>query len=382
MKRCIVIPDSFKGTLSADEAASAIAGAIREQFPDCQTICLPIADGGEGTVDCFVRAAGAEKVFCPAVDPFGRPVTGFYARLGTTAVIEMAAAAGLTLVSGREDPMRASTYGVGMIARHALDDGCTELVFGLGGSATNDGGTGMAAALGAVFKNREGKAFVPTGESLSEIAFISVEPVRERLRGIKVSAICDIENPLYGERGAAYVFAPQKGAGPREVKLLDENLRALDRVIQKELSLSVADLPGAGAAGGMGAGIVAFLGGTLRSGIETVLDLTRFDDLLTGADLVFTGEGRFDSQSLGGKAIDGITRRAREKNVPVIVLAGCVKCSEKDLAAAYSRGITAVFSATPRQMDPEEMKAQAGRNLALLAGGVLRLLALGEGLKG
>ena len=240
-----------------------------------------------------------------------------------------------------KDPRIATTYGVGQLLRHAVEHGAKKIILGLGGSATNDCGCGCAAALGVRFTDSEGKDFIPAGGTLDKVAHIDVSAAKKLLEGVEITAMCAIDSPMYGPQRAACIFGPQEGADEEMVKLLDNNLQAINAVIEKELGVQVADLPGAGAAGAFGAGVVAFLGGKLKSGIETVLDTVEFDRLLTGADVVFTGEGRIDSQSLRGKVISGVASRAVKQNVPVIAVVGDVL---DDAYEAYDIGVTAIFS--------------------------------------
>ncbi len=341
MKKCIVISDSFKGTISSLEICRIARESIPKFFPQCQVLTVPVADGGEGTVDCFVEAIGAQRVKAVVTGPYGEPIQASYGRKDGCAIIEMTAAAGLPMVGERRDPARSTTYGVGQLIAHAVEHGCREILLGLGGSATNDGGCGCAAALGVKFYDRQGAEFVPTGLTLDHIHKIDVSRARERLEGVTITVMCDVDNPLYGPRGAAYIFAPQKGADQDMVAQLDEGLRKLDKAIQMSLNCSVADLPGAGAAGGMGGGCVAFLGARLKSGIESVLDTIGFDAMLEGTDLVITGEGRIDSQSVHGKVISGIAGRTKPRNIPLLALVGGIA---EDAAAGYDLGVTAMFS--------------------------------------
>ena len=341
MKKCIVISDSFKGTISSLEICRIARESIPKFFPQCQVLTVPVADGGEGTVDCFVEAIGAQRVKAVVTGPYGEPIQASYGRKDGCAIIEMTAAAGLPMVGERRDPARSTTYGVGQLIAHAVEHGCREILLGLGGSATNDGGCGCAAALGVKFYDRQGAEFVPTGLTLDHIHKIDVSRARERLEGVTITVMCDVDNPLYGPRGAAYIFAPQKGADQDRVAQLDEGLRKLDKAIQMSLNCSVADLPGAGAAGGMGGGCVAFLGARLKSGIESVLDTIGFDAMLEGTDLVITGEGRIDSQSVHGKVISGIAGRTKPRNIPLLALVGGIA---EDAAAGYDLGVTAMFS--------------------------------------
>lgn len=371
MRKYVVIPDSFKGCLSSGEICGIIAREIRCRDPEARVCALPVADGGEGTVDAFLGALGGEKVAVPCRDPYGRPLTAHYGLFpdGKTAVIEMAAAAGLPLVGEDRRVADATTYGVGQLIAHALKRGAERIILGLGGSATNDGGCGAAAALGVEFLDAEGKTFVPVGGTLRRIAHIRTDGLLPALRQAEVIAMCDIDNPLCGESGAAAVFAPQKGADAATVRMLDEGLAHLAAIIEMDLGCSLLTLPGGGAAGGFGAGSVAFLGARLQMGIEAVLDLTDFDRLAADAYLVITGEGRLDSQSLRGKVVVGVTRRARALGVPVVALVGS---SETDIAAAYDAGVTAVFPINPAPTTLSEALAHARTHLAFTAENVLR----------
>jgi glycerate 2-kinase len=364
MKRCIIIPDSYKGTMSSLQICNIMEATVKKHFPSCETVTIPMADGGEGTVDCFLNATNAKKIMVHTTGPYGESVETYYARLGDTAVIEMASAAGLMLAKNSEwglNPEKTTTYGVGLMMKHAIEQGCKEIILGLGGSCTNDAGVGAARALGTCFFDTRGKEFIPTANTLTKIADIDNSITEERLQGIKVTAMCDIDNPLYGEDGAAYVYAPQKGADQSTVKLLDSNLQALADVIEGVLGKRISKMPGAGAAGGFGAGVVSFFQGKLRSGIDTLLDLIKFDDLLIGTDMVFTGEGRIDSQSLHGKAVIGIAMRAKVEKVPVIAVVGSIA---ENMEAAYDMGVTSIFSINRAPMTFEEVKGLSEQNLA------------------
>lgn len=340
MNRIVVISDSFKGTISSQQICQIAATSIPAFFPDCDVVCIPVADGGEGTVSCFLEAIEAVPVTIPTTGPYGEPIEATYARSGNRAVIEMASAAGLPMVGEQKNPALTTTYGVGRLIRHAIENGCREILLGLGGSATNDGGCGCAAALGVQFFNSAGEAFVPVGNTLHQICKIDPAQADALLKDVTITVMCDVDNPLHGATGAAFVFGPQKGAGPDMVRLLDENLRSLDIVLQKELNMYIADVPGAGAAGGMGAGCIAFLHAQLKSGIDAILDMVGFDALVQNADLVITGEGRIDSQSVRGKVISGIARRTSRRNVPLVAIVGSIDDSAQ---TAYSLGVTAMF---------------------------------------
>ena len=260
MKKCVIMPDSFKGTLSSIEICDIIKEKVLEFYPDCQVKAVPVADGGEGTVDCFLYAIDAEKVELRVQNAYMEPVDVYYAKVGSQAILEMAQPAGLPQAEGRLNPKVTSTYGVGQMIRHAVENGCTDIVIGLGGSSTNDGGAGAAAALGTVFRNAEGESFIPAGGTLKEIVSIDNSQTRKLLEGVSITAMCDINNPMYGPQGAAYIFGPQKGADPEMVKELDSQLIYLSELIQKDLGTDVSRMEGAGAAGALGAGIVAFMG--------------------------------------------------------------------------------------------------------------------------
>lgn len=341
MKKCIVISDSFKGTISSLDICRVANKSIPAFFPDCQVIAVPVADGGEGTVECFVQAIGGETVSLSVSGPYGEPVVATYARKDTLAVIEMASAAGLPMVEHHMNPEITTTYGVGQLIDHAVSQGCKQILLGLGGSATNDGGCGCAAALGAHFFRRDGTEFIPTGQTLSQIERIDTKEIQKYLTDVHITVMCDVENPLCGPSGAAHVFAPQKGADTAMVERLDQGLNHLQLVIQKDLGLSVAHLSGAGAAGGMGAGCMAFLNAQLKSGIDCVLDVIGFDTLLNETDLVITGEGRIDGQSVQGKVISGIAQRTKPRGIPLIAIVGSIA---EDAALGYDLGVTAMFS--------------------------------------
>ena len=371
MKKCIVISDSFKGTLSTLDICAIAREVFPAHFPDCELVTLPVADGGEGTVACFLEALQAQPVTVSISGPFGEPIQAVYARKNSLAVIEMASAAGLPLAGERRDPETATTYGVGQLIRHAVEQGCTDILLGLGGSATNDGGCGCAAALGTCFFDAAGNSFVPVGGTLADIAHIDVRERCRLLENVRVTVMCDVENPLFGPNGAAWVFGPQKGADDAMAARLDDGLRHLDAAFQQDLGLHLADLPGAGAAGGMGAGSIAFLGGTLRSGIEAVLDAVDFDRRLDGTDLVITGEGRIDAQSVQGKVISGIARRTAPRNIPLVAIVGGIGPGAE---AAYRLGLTAMFSINRAAESFAESAPKSAENYRRTLSDLLRLI--------
>ena len=375
MKKCVVVSDSFKGTVSSREICAIAQQVIPRHFPACEVVCIPVADGGEGTVDCFIQAMGAQRVEVTVTNALGEKSAAAYARIGELAIIEMAAAAGLPQVGALRCPGTATTYGVGELIAHAVDSGCRKILLGLGGSATNDGGCGCAAALGVRFYDADGQSFVPVGDTLGRIARIDTAEAEALLRSVEITVMCDVTNPLYGPTGAAYVFAPQKGADAEKVKSLDAGLRHFGDVIRSQYGLDVSAMPGAGAAGGMGAGCVALLGGTIQSGIDAVLDVTGFDRQLEGADLVITGEGRIDSQSADGKVISGVARRTRAKGVPLIAIAGGIADSA---GAVYDIGVSAMSSTDRAALPVDMLGARSPGDYEATLSDIMSLIAIAE----
>lgn len=377
MKKVILVPDSFKGTMTSAEVCSIMAEQVRAFFPGAEVVSLPVADGGEGSVTAFLAAVGGQKATVSVCGPCGEPMEAAYGLLtdGRTAVVEMAACAGLPLVGENRRPDRTTTYGVGQLMADALARGCRRLILCLGGSATNDFGAGAAAALGVRFLDREGRAFVPVGGTLSDINSIDLSQVLPQVCETELTVMCDIDNPLYGAQGAAFVFAPQKGADAEMTAFLDRQLRAVSETVKRELGRDVSALPGAGAAGGMGGGMAAFFGAQLRPGIETVLDVTGFDTHLSGADFVFSGEGRLDAQSLRGKVVSGVARRCKRAGVPLIAVVGDIGAGAEEL---YAQGLTAAFSTNRIAADLSVLRPRCRQDLRAAMGDILRLLQLKE----
>ncbi len=376
MKKVILAPDSFKGTMSAEEICEIMSEEILKVFPDCEIHTVPVADGGEGTVDSFLRAVEGEKRTARVKGPYFEEIESFYGVIngGKTAIVEMAAAAGLPMVEGNKNPGLTTTFGVGELICHAIENGATEIILGMGGSATNDGGCGAAAALGVRFFDGQGNEFIPTGATLCKIAKIDISAAREKLKAISLRAMCDVENPLYGENGAAYIYAPQKGADEEMVKTLDDGLRHYGKLLENiPDAAGVSQMAGAGAAGGLGAGMYALLGAKLTSGIKTVLDTVGFDSRLTGCDIVFTGEGRIDGQSLKGKVVLGVCDRAVVKNVPVCAIVG--DAQDEGLDAAYERGLTSVITINRMAIPFSQAKLRAKDDLRQTVKNVIRLIA-------
>lgn len=372
----ILIPDSFKGTLSSTEICEILSGKIKMHFPDAEVISVPVADGGEGSVDAFLTAVGGEKVHVTVKNPYFEDMESFFGLIdnGNTAVVEMASCAGLPLVEDRKDPKQTTTYGVGQLILAAAERGVKKIIVGLGGSSTNDGGCGAAAAVGVKFYDKEGNAFVPVGGTTADIAKIDISGKNPALSGIEVIAMCDIDNPMYGPEGAAHVFAPQKGADPAMVLELDDGIRILSKRIEEAIGRDISLVPGTGAAGAMGAGMIAFFDATLQMGITTVLDTVKFDEMIKDADYIFTGEGKLDSQSLRGKVVIGIAERAKKQDKNLIAIVGGVQ--DDEIAQAYDLGVTAVFPVNRLPQDFSVSRHHSKENLAYTADNIMRLLKL------
>lgn len=375
MQNFILVPDSFKGTLSAIEVCNIMKSSIKNLYKDANIISVPVADGGEGTVDAFLYALGGEKKSIWVSDAFNeQKILAHYAMLkDDIAVIEMAACAGLPLVKNRLEPDKTTTFGVGELIIDAINSGAKKIILGLGGSATNDGGCGMAAALGVKFKDEQDQEFIPTGGTLSQIYKIDMNNIYPKMKDVEFISMCDVDNPLCGKLGASAVFAPQKGADEDMVRLLDEGLAHLAKIIKRDLHIEVKDIKGAGAAGGLGAGSIAFLQSKLTKGIDVVLDTINFDELVSKADIVFTGEGKFDSQSLHGKVVMGVANRSQKYKTPVIVVTGAIG---ENIQEAYNKGITAIFSINKEPMEFSKSALKSKENMILTMENILRLLKI------
>lgn len=372
IKKIIVATDSFKGSLSAPEACRIIAAQAEKVFPQAEIIQLPISDGGEGLVEVAFNALGGERVVVQTCDPLGREIAAEYLKLADrSALIEMAGAGGLTLLNPREyDPLRTSTFGVGLMILDAIKSGANPIYIGLGGSATVDGGTGAATALGIHFFDEMGGK-VTNGGGLGSIQSLDLRGLRELSYSGKIVFLTDVNNPLCGPSGAAEIFGPQKGATPGQVRQLDRGLRNLAERTEQEIGMDLKDIPGMGAAGGFALPFVAFMGAEIRSGIEFVLDVLRFDEKLVGSDLVITGEGRTDAQSAMGKAISAVARRAHEAAVRVAVISGALGDGAEKM---FALGVDDLVQATPDGQPLEDALAHAAENLASAAYGYLEKL--------
>ena len=376
--KIVIASDSFKGSLASIEVAQSIEMGIFDVFPSCDVVKVAVADGGEGTMDALCQTLGGRFIRIPVQDPIGRTIFASYVILedGNTAVLEMSSASGLTLLTPAErNPMLTSTYGTGQLIDDAIGRGCRRFLVGIGGSATNDAGMGMLTALGYRFLDAEGNELSGAGASLSKVCGIDCSGVSQAVRDSEFIVACDVDSPLYGPDGAAYVFAPQKGADPDMVKALDDGLRHYADVVasytgkipmhggpsctgETSIMKDAASMPGAGAAGGLGYAFVAFFGARLQRGVDMVLDAVGFDSIIEGADLVITGEGRIDAQTLTGKTPYGVLQRASRQNIPVIALAGSVALDD-------SSGFTAIRQITPPDMQLSEamLPAVASANL-------------------
>ena len=373
MKKFVLIPDSFKGTLSSKQICDIMKDEINKQFSSVKVVSIPVADGGEGSVDCFLSALGGKRIEIKVSGPYFEKINSFYGIIedGKTAVIEMAAAAGLPLVENRKNPLLTTTFGVGELIKDALSKGAKKIIVGLGGSCTNDFGCGAAAALGVKFFDKNGQEFIPTGEGLSRVKNIDKSALDIRLNGIEIVAMCDIDNPPFGEYGAAKVFAPQKGADDKMVQILDDGVKNLCKVVKKDIGVDLSNLSGGGAAGAFGAGMVAFFDAELKMGIDTVLETVKFGDTIKDADYIFTGEGKIDGQSLRGKVVIGVARAAQKAGVPLIAVVGG---AEGDMSGAYAEGVTAIFTINRLPEDFSVSRYKSEQNLRSTFGDILRVL--------
>lgn len=385
--KVVIAPDSFKESLTAQQVCDAIQSGFQRVLPQAEYTLIPVADGGEGTVQSLVDATHGSVTHVTVEGPLGADVDAFYGLLGDshfesdgvesldkvtkTAVIEMAAASGLHHVpTALRDPKCTSTIGTGQLITSALNSGIQKLIIGLGGSATNDGGIGMMAELGVKFLDVHGQMVPLTGAGLSDIDSIDTSNLHPGLEHCEILIACDVDNPLCGEKGASAVFGPQKGATESDVQLLDDGLKHYSQKLCEATGKKVADQAGAGAAGGMGAALLAFTNATMKPGIEIVLDTVQLSERVKGADLVITGEGRIDGQTVHGKTPMGVAKAAKAYDIPVIGIAGCLGAEHQ---AVYQCGIDSVFAATPKAMSLEEAFEKAGENVTNLAENVARI---------
>ncbi len=379
--KVIIAPDSYKGSLSALEVTASIERGLRKALPDVMTHCIPISDGGEGLVEALVTATGGRIQYLTVRGPLGEPVSAHWGILGDckTAVIEMAAASGLPLIAPElRDPCMTSTYGVGELIKGALDVGIRGMIIGIGGSATNDGGTGMAKALGAKFFDESGFDLPLGGAALLNLSRIDTSKLDSRLRDTKMVVACDVDNPLCGSKGASAVYGPQKGATPEMVELLDSALRNYANVAGDYLGKDISEIPGSGAAGGLGAGLILFTNAKLRPGVEIVLEAVNFAKIVQEVDLVITGEGMSDFQTAFGKAPVGVAAIAKHYNKPVICLSGGLGEGVDEL---FNHGIDAIMSVVPGPISLQEAMSNASGLVESAAFRLGKLLKTGMALK-
>ena len=376
--KIVIAPDSYKECLSALQVATFIELGFREVFPHADYVKVPVADGGEGTVEAMVEATGGQRIAVTVKGPLGEPVEAFYGLTGdgSTAVIEMATASGLGLVPPeKRNPLKTTSYGTGELIRSALDAGARKFILGIGGSATNEGGAGMLQALGARLLDADGQEIEPTGLGLGRLARIDMSTFDQRLKDCVIDVACDVDNPLCGPRGASAIFGPQKGATPELVQQLDGYLRNFAAITLRDLGVDMSEIPGAGAAGGMGGGMYAFLGGRLRPGSEIVTEAVGLDAVVRDADLVITGEGRIDGQTAFGKAPVGVARVAKLHGKPVIAIGGSLR---HDADVVHEHGIDAVFSILSSPCTSAEALDAGEHNLRTAARNIAASIAIGS----
>ncbi|MCG9753365.1 glycerate kinase [Vibrio brasiliensis] len=374
--KVVIAPDSYKESLTAMEVATAIESGFKEIMPDAEYIKLPMADGGEGTVQSLVDATGGDIVTVEVTGPLGQPVEGFYGLLGdgSTAVIEMAAASGLHLVEPDErNPLLTTTYGTGELIKAALDRGVDHIIIGIGGSSTNDGGVGMAQALGAKLVDANGVDLPFGGGALADLVSIDLSGLDSRLATVQLEVACDVDNPLCGPKGASHIFGPQKGATPEMVTELDANLAHYAEVIRQTNGKEVINQAGAGAAGGLGAALLGLFDATLRPGISIVMDAVNLAEVVKDADLVITGEGRIDSQTIHGKTPIGVARTAKLYNLPVIGIAGS---TAQDCRVVHDHGLDAVYSVVLGATDLPTALKEAAFNVEMTSRNIAAALAM------
>lgn len=374
--KIIIAPDSYKESLSAMQVADAIEAGFKHIMPDAEFHKLPMADGGEGTVQSLIDATNGSIKNCVVTGPLGVKVAAFYGLFGDgkTAVIEMAAASGLHLVETEQrNPLLTTSYGTGELIKAALDQGVKHIIVGIGGSATNDGGIGMAQALGIKMLDANGLEIAYGGGAIANLKHIDISGLDPRLQQVSLEVACDVDNPLCGPKGASAVFGPQKGATPEMVTTLDQNLAHYADVIKQQLGNDIKHQAGAGAAGGMGAALLGLFNATLRPGIDIVMDAVNLHTLLDGADLVITGEGRIDSQTIHGKTPIGVARAAKKQGIPVVAIAGCLA---NDCHVVHDHGIDSVFSAVSKAGSLEDAFRDAAMNVEMTARNVAALLMI------
>ncbi|HZG15494.1 MAG TPA: glycerate kinase [Candidatus Bathyarchaeia archaeon] len=371
--KIVIAPDSFKGSLTAQEVGVAIKKGVQKVAPTAEVVVMPMADGGEGTLQCLIDATGGQIWETPVKNPLGKDITAAFGILGdgNTCVIEMAAASGLYLIGQQErNPLLTTTYGFGQLIKAGLDRGCRRFILGLGGSATNDGGAGMLQALGYELQDEAGSSIAYGGGELGKLVRIETERADPRLAACTFVIACDVDNPFVGPNGASFVFGPQKGADAMAVQLLDDHLRHFANITEATTGVAIHDVPGTGAAGGVSGALLAFLGGTLKSGIDIVMETTGLAEVMQGADLVITGEGQVDFQTAQGKTPCGVARLAQKSGIPTIIIAGSIG---QGIESLYKQGVTAITSIVNRPMSLDEAMAKAPELLEQAAEQIMRI---------
>lgn len=370
----LLAPDSFKESMTAKEVSNSMENGLKKIFPKADYVKVPMADGGEGTLQALVDATNGEIFKVEVLGPLGKPITAEFGILGnkTTAVIEMASASGLCNVKQKDrNPLITTTFGTGQLIKHALDKNVQQIFIGIGGSATNDGGAGMIQALGGKLLTEYGEDIPFGGGTLNKLHNIDLSNLDPRLSKVSIDVACDVNNPLIGENGASYIFGPQKGASPEIVELLDKNLKHYAKIIKKDLQKDIENIPGAGAAGGLGGGLMAFLSAKLKKGVDLVIKYTHLEEKLKNADFVFTGEGAIDYQTKFGKTPYGVASVAKKYNIPVIVLSGKIG---EGCEVLYEGGITSIFGILPGAVDIKEALENGKENVEQTSENVGRLI--------
>jgi glycerate kinase len=377
--KILLAPDSFKGTMSSTRVIEILATSAKKVFPSCEIVKVAMADGGEGTVEALVSAANGEYRYSTVKDPLGNEIVAGYGVLDeNTAIIEMAAASGLVLVPDeKRNPLHTSSYGTGQLIRHVLEENFKTIIIAIGGSATNDGGIGAMEALGVRFLDKKGDLVQTTGEHLIDIADIDASGMYSGTGDAKFTVMCDVGNPLLGENGATFVYGAQKGGTGEQLRTLEKGMTGYARILKKKFHIDIAAVSGAGAAGGLSAALMVFLGAELKSGIKTVLEIIRFDELLKNADLVVTGEGRLDGQSSSGKVISGIGQACKEKGIPVVAIAGEIGNGAEKI---YEQGIMSVMTTVNKAMDLKDAMERSEELLMNAADRMFRFIQIGGNL--